>query len=36
MQDKLTDILEEIIGPYVGKLSSGCPLKSKINPRYFR
>jgi len=24
--------LEEIIGPYVGKLSSGCPLKSKINP----
>ena len=24
--------LEDIIGPYVGKLSSGCPLKSKNNP----
>ena len=24
--------LEEVIGPYIGKLSSGCPLKSKINP----
>ena len=23
--------LEEIIGPYIGKLSSGCPLKSKAN-----
>ena len=27
--------LEEIIGPYDGKLSSGCPLKSKINPFNF-
>jgi len=25
--------LEEVIGPYIGKLSLGCPLKSKINPR---
>ena len=24
--------LEEIIGPYAGKLASGCPLKSIINP----
>ena len=25
--------LEEVIGSYNGKLSSGCPLKSKTNPR---